>query len=480
MSGRDLTIGRWLSDRARRRPTVSRSASSAASSPTPRSSGGDAAGRRARGARPAPRRPAGDAHRHLARSRRDAVRVRPPRRRAPADLVAARARRGGVPARRRRALAPPRLRRARGGRAASGTAVEVARMGDPTLEAEARSRTSPATTTRCSSSTPPAPPGSRRAPSSRTRTASGRTSRSTGRRACATTTSCCRCCRSSTSAAGTSSRCWPGGRARRSCSSRASTRHRAGRDRGAERDDDDGRPSDVPLPRTGPRLRRRRPVEPAPGGRRRRSDAGVAAGEVGRPGRRDRAGLRPHRGRAERAVPAARGRPAQARLRREALSARRRRPARRRVGALLDGPATGELVVRGPNVFSGYWRNPEATEAAFADGWLLTGDVAERDEEGFYRIAGRIKEMVISGGENVYPAEIEDVLHAHAAVLEAAVVGVPDERWGEACAAFVVLRDGGSATEDVLREHCRPARAVQGAEDVRARRLSAARRWARC
>jgi fatty-acyl-CoA synthase len=124
-------------------------------------------------------------------------------------------------------------------------------------------------------------------------------------------------------------------------------------------------------------------------------------------------------------------------------------------GALLDGAATGELVVRGPNVFSGYWRNPDATEAAFADGWLLTGDVAERDEEGFYRIAGRIKEMVISGGENVYPAEIEDVLHSHPAVLEAAVVGVPDERWGEACAAFVVLRAGETVGEDVLREHCR-------------------------
>ena len=123
-------------------------------------------------------------------------------------------------------------------------------------------------------------------------------------------------------------------------------------------------------------------------------------------------------------------------------------------GTLVEGAGTGELVVRGPNVFAGYWRNPEATAAAFADGWLLTGDVAERDEEGFYRIAGRIKDMVVSGGENVYPAEIEDVLAGHDAVLEAAVVGVPDERWGEACAAFVVLREGASATEQELREHC--------------------------
>ena len=85
-------------------------------------------------------------------------------------------------------------------------------------------------------------------------------------------------------------------------------------------------------------------------------------------------------------------------------------------GRLLDGAAEGELVVRGPNVFAGYWRNPEATAAAFADGWLLTGDVAARDDEGYYRIAGRTKDMIISGGENVYPAEIENVLHEHPAV----------------------------------------------------------------
>ncbi|MHB1242426.1 MAG: class I adenylate-forming enzyme family protein [Gaiellaceae bacterium] len=122
-------------------------------------------------------------------------------------------------------------------------------------------------------------------------------------------------------------------------------------------------------------------------------------------------------------------------------------------GALLEGSAEGELLVRGPNVFPGYWRNEEATAAAFADGWLLTGDVAARDEEGYYRIVGRTKDMVISGGENVYPAEIENVLHEHPAVKEAAVVGVPDERWGEACVAFVVLR--AEATEDALLEHCR-------------------------
>ncbi len=124
-------------------------------------------------------------------------------------------------------------------------------------------------------------------------------------------------------------------------------------------------------------------------------------------------------------------------------------------GRVLEGPGVGELLVRGPNVFAGYWRNPEATEAAFVDGWLRTKDVAERDDEGFYRIVGRLEELVISGGENVYPAELEEVLHAHPDVVEAAVVGVPDERWGEVCAAFVVLREGATADGEDLRDHCR-------------------------
>ena len=119
----------------------------------------------------------------------------------------------------------------------------------------------------------------------------------------------------------------------------------------------------------------------------------------------------------------------------------------------VAGPGEGELLVRGPNVFAGYWRNVEATEAVLADGWLRTGDVARRDEEGYYEIVGRTKDMIISGGENVYPAEIENVLHEHPAVREAAVVGVPDERWGEACVAFVVL--AADVREEELVEHCR-------------------------
>ena len=111
-----------------------------------------------------------------------------------------------------------------------------------------------------------------------------------------------------------------------------------------------------------------------------------------------------------------------------------------------------ELQVRGPNVFPGYWRNPEATAQAFTeDGWLRTGDIAECDDEGFYRIKGRLKDMYISGGENVYPAEVEAVLHEHPSVDDAAVVGVPDERWGEVGVAFVVA-DG--ITDEQLLEWC--------------------------
>ena len=111
-----------------------------------------------------------------------------------------------------------------------------------------------------------------------------------------------------------------------------------------------------------------------------------------------------------------------------------------------------ELQVRGPNVFPGYWRNPDATALAFTeDGWLRTGDIAERDEDGFYRIKGRLKDMYISGGENVYPAEVEAVLHEHPRVVDAAVVGVPDDRWGEVGVAFVVA-DGVSGEE--LLEWC--------------------------
>ncbi|MEV5707424.1 long-chain fatty acid--CoA ligase [Actinoallomurus sp. NPDC052274] len=117
----------------------------------------------------------------------------------------------------------------------------------------------------------------------------------------------------------------------------------------------------------------------------------------------------------------------------------------------LTGPGRGELVVRGPNVFAGYWRNPAATREAVPDGWLRTGDIAERDAEGFYRICDRVKDMYVSGGENVYPAEVESVLAGFPGVVEVAVVGVPDGRWGEVGCAFVV----GDVPVDGLLAHCR-------------------------
>jgi fatty-acyl-CoA synthase len=115
-----------------------------------------------------------------------------------------------------------------------------------------------------------------------------------------------------------------------------------------------------------------------------------------------------------------------------------------------------ELLVKGPNVFAGYWRNEQATRDAFtADGWLRTGDVAERDAEGNYRIRGRLKDMLISGGENVYPAEVERALVEHPAVAEVAVIGVPHPRWVETPLAVVVAEPGAEVGEDELIDHCR-------------------------
>jgi fatty-acyl-CoA synthase len=122
-------------------------------------------------------------------------------------------------------------------------------------------------------------------------------------------------------------------------------------------------------------------------------------------------------------------------------------------GILLEGPASGELLVRGPNVFAGYWDDPVATAETLQGGWLHTGDVAERDEEGFYRIRDRVKDMYITGGENVYPAEVESVLADHPAVIEAAVLGVPDARWGEVGVAVVTTRQPVDPVE--LIEWCR-------------------------
>jgi long-chain acyl-CoA synthetase len=115
----------------------------------------------------------------------------------------------------------------------------------------------------------------------------------------------------------------------------------------------------------------------------------------------------------------------------------------------------GEIVMRGENVFKGYFKNPEASERAFRNGWFHTGDIGYRDAEGFFHVVDRKSDMIIRGGENIYPREIDELLYQHPAVAAAATVGVPDELYGEEVAAFVVLRDGASATEEELIAHCR-------------------------
>jgi len=116
---------------------------------------------------------------------------------------------------------------------------------------------------------------------------------------------------------------------------------------------------------------------------------------------------------------------------------------------------TGELIISGPHVCAGYWRNPEATAESLRDGWFHTGDMARQDEEGYFYIAGRYKDMIISGGENIYAAEVEAVFREHAAVADAALIGQPDERWGEVGLMIVVLKPGQSSTGEELQEFCR-------------------------
>jgi acyl-CoA synthetase (AMP-forming)/AMP-acid ligase II len=125
-------------------------------------------------------------------------------------------------------------------------------------------------------------------------------------------------------------------------------------------------------------------------------------------------------------------------------------------GRSVPAGERGEVVLRGPKVFTGYWRDPEATAKAFAGGWFHTGDIGVRDEDGYLFIVDRLKDMILSGGENIAGSEVERVLYEHDAVLEAAVVGRPDERWGEVPVAFVALRpDAAGATAEELIEHCR-------------------------
>jgi acyl-CoA synthetase (AMP-forming)/AMP-acid ligase II len=124
--------------------------------------------------------------------------------------------------------------------------------------------------------------------------------------------------------------------------------------------------------------------------------------------------------------------------------------------APVEPGAQGEIALRGPKVVSGYWKNPDATQAAFtADGWFRTGDIGHLDKDGYLYIDDRKKDMIVSGGENVATSEVERVVYECGAVLEAAVVAMPDARWGEVPRAFVVLRPGQEITEQALIAHCR-------------------------
>lgn len=115
---------------------------------------------------------------------------------------------------------------------------------------------------------------------------------------------------------------------------------------------------------------------------------------------------------------------------------------------------TGELIIAGQHVCAGYWRNPEATAKTIVNGWFHTGDMARQDEDGYFTIAGRYKDMIISGGENIYAAEVEAVFREHAAVADAALIGQPDEKWGEVGLMIVLLQPNATVSADELKAHC--------------------------
>jgi long-chain acyl-CoA synthetase len=114
----------------------------------------------------------------------------------------------------------------------------------------------------------------------------------------------------------------------------------------------------------------------------------------------------------------------------------------------------GEIVLRGENILKGYYKNPEATLTAFRGGWFHTGDVGYRDQDGYFFIVDRKSDMIIRGGENIYPREIDEVLYQHSAIAAAATIGIPDPLYGEEVAAFVVLKDGMKVSEEELISYC--------------------------
>ncbi|AFV02125.1 Long-chain-fatty-acid--CoA ligase [Dehalobacter sp. DCA] len=127
-----------------------------------------------------------------------------------------------------------------------------------------------------------------------------------------------------------------------------------------------------------------------------------------------------------------------------------------KTGEDLPDNEDGEFVARGYNIMKGYYKMPEATAAAIDEnGWLHTGDLARRDENGYYKITGRIKDMIIRGGENIYPKEIEDFIYTHPKVKDVQVIGVPDKQYGEEIMACVILKDGVELTADELKDFVR-------------------------
>jgi acyl-CoA synthetase (AMP-forming)/AMP-acid ligase II len=144
-------------------------------------------------------------------------------------------------------------------------------------------------------------------------------------------------------------------------------------------------------------------------------------------------------------------------------------------GAPLPNGTVGEIAVRGPQLMRGYWNLADATAECLRDGWMHTGDAGVLDDEGFLYVQDRTKDMIVSGGENVYPREVEDVLYKHPAVADAAVIGVPDPKWGEAVKAVVVVKAGQTARRRRAdRALPRPARRLQATALGRLRRRAAA------
>jgi len=124
-------------------------------------------------------------------------------------------------------------------------------------------------------------------------------------------------------------------------------------------------------------------------------------------------------------------------------------------GRELPPGEVGEIIVSGPILMNGYWKRPDLTAKTIVDGWLHTGDLAIRDEEGFFYIVDRAKDMFISGGENVYPAEVEKVLLDNPKIQDVAVIGVPDEKWGERGVAFIVLKNGEAMNQEEIISFCK-------------------------